>query len=386
MNPERQLEQHFAATFGRAPEGLWAAPGRVNLIGEYTDLNEGFVLPFATPQATRVLAGGREDRCLSVRSLQDRDGGRLDMDLDNPEMPVGWSAYPLAVARAIELYGYGVKGADLLIESDVPVGAGLSSSAALECSVALALCALSGIDLPPMAVALIAQRAENQFVGVPSGIMDQAASMCCTAGNALLLDTRALQARQVPFDPEAAGLSLVVVDTRVKHGLAESAYGERRKSCEDAARALGVRALRDVPLDKSEEALARLSERGSEVLVRRARHVLTEEARVLAVVEHLDAGDLSGLGQLLLAGHRSARDDFEISSPELDTVVEVAMASGALGARLTGAGFGGSAIALIASELAGAFEAEVTEQFAAKGFAGPACFLAAPSAGARRER
>jgi len=385
------LRHQFWETFGRPAEGCWAAPGRVNLIGEYTDVNEGFVLPFATPMLTRVLAARRPDRVLAVRSLQEKSedeprGAQHELALDGGGgHPRGWLAYPLAVARALEASGYQVVGADLLIDSDVPVGAGLSSSAALECSVAMALCALSGLELEPMATALIAQRAENEFVGVPCGIMDQAASMCSQAGHALLLDTRDLQVRQVPFDPEAAALSIVVVDTRVKHGLTGSAYADRRQSCEQAAKALGVRALRDIPLDRTDEALQRLARTGDEVLVKRARHVLSEEARVLEVAAQLGAGDLRSVGPLLFAGHRSLRDDFEVSSVELDAVVEVAGSSGALGARLTGAGFGGSALALIASDRVKGFQRSVVAEFGARGFTPPAFSVTAPSEGARRQ-
>jgi galactokinase len=380
------LGQEFVATFGRPAQGAWVAPGRVNLIGEYTDLNEGFVLPFATPMVTRALAARRADRVLAVRSLQGKQpAARHDLDLDGDGAPGGWLAYPLAVARSLEASGYDAPGADLLLDSDVAVGAGLSSSAALECAVAMALCGLAGVDLPPMTVALVAQRAENEFVGVPCGIMDQAASMCSGTGHALLLDTRDLTTRQVPFDPEASGFSLVVVDTRVKHGLTDSAYGERRRSCESAAKALGVTALRDVPLEETEDALERLALVGDPVLVKRARHVLTEEARVLQAVEHLEKGDLNAVGPILFAGHRSLRDDLEVSSVELDAVVEVARSAGAVGARLTGAGFGGSAIALIASGAVDGFRQSVTEEFKRQGFARPAYFVTTPSAGARRE-
>ena len=379
-----RLEAHFAGTFGRAAEGSWAAPGRVNLIGEYTDLNDGFVLPFATPQVTRVVAARRDDRALGVRSMQGEDAGAVELELGNPVSPKGWVAYPYAVARAIELYGFRLGGADLIVDSDVPVGAGLSSSAALECSVGMALCDLYEVPLTPMATALVSRRAENEFVGVPCGVMDQAASMCCTAGNVLLLDTRSLESRQVPFSPTAAGYSVVVVDTRVKHGLAESAYGERRASCERAAQALGVQALRDVPAEQSGQALERLAALGDEVLVRRARHVFTEQARVIEVVRRLDSGDVAGIGPLLFEGHASLRDDFEVSCDELDTVVEVARSVGAAGARLTGAGFGGSAIVLIGSGRADHLVDAVTAEFGVRGFTEPYCFTVEPSAGARR--
>jgi galactokinase len=380
-------ERRFAETYGRPPEGCWAAPGRVNIIGEYTDLTGGFVLPIAIPQVTRVSAAKRADRRLSVRSLQERSGaGPVDLDLGGTHQPKGWAAYPVAVARALEASGHRIGGADLLIDSNVPIGAGLSSSAALECGVAMALCALFEVELAPMTLALIAQRAENEFVGVPCGVMDQVASMCCKTGHALLLDTRSLHTRQVPFDLSAAGFALVVIDTGVKHEVGKSAYGDRRASCEAAAQLLGVAALRDVPTEEVANALGRLTELGDEVLVRRARHVLTEQARVLGVVGHLEAGDLEAIGPLLVDGHRSLRDDFDVSCAELDTVVDVSTASGALGARLTGAGFGGSAIVLVRQEAVTAVETAVLAAFDERGFARPACFSVVPSQGARRER
>jgi galactokinase len=374
---------HFAETYGRQPEGCWAAPGRVNVIGEYTDLNDGFVLPIAIPQVTVVAAARRGDRRLLVRSVQAGGTGELvDLDLASTEGPKGWAAYPLAVALSLLASGHPIDGADLLIESEVPIGAGLSSSAALECSVAVALCALFGIELSPMEIALIAQRAENDFVGVPCGIMDQAASMCCRPGYALFLDTRTLVPQQVPFDLPAAGLALIVIDTQVKHDLMGSAYAERRGSCLEAARLLGVPALRDVPADEADRALQRLAELGDDVVVRRARHVLSEQARVLEVVRRLEAGQPGTIGELLSASHRSLRDDFEVSSPELDAVVEVANAAGALGARLTGAGFGGSAIVLVAADDVVAVETVVNEGLAERGFGAANCFTVVASAGA----
>jgi galactokinase len=380
MNPE----VHFAEAYDRPPEGLWAAPGRVNVIGEYTDLNEGFVLPIAIPQVTVVAAARRRDRRLLVRSVQAGDASSpVDLDLASTDGPKGWAAYPLAVARSLMEAGHSIGGADLLIESEVPIGAGLSSSAALECSVAVALCALFGIELPPMEIALISQRAENEFVGVPCGIMDQAASMCCRPGNALFLDTRTLVPQQVPFDLPAAGLALIVIDTQVKHDLVGSAYAERRGSCLEAASLLGVPALRDVPEGEAARALERLGQLGDEVLVRRARHVLTEQARVVEVVRRLEAGRPETIGELLSASHRSLRDDFEVSAPELDTVVDAANAAGALGARLTGAGFGGSAIALVADADVVAVEDRVNEGLAEQGFGAANCFTVVASAGAQ---
>jgi galactokinase len=364
----------------------WSAPGRVNLIGEYTDLNESFVLPIAIPRTTRALVAVRSDRALVMRSThQDQGDGSppVTVQLGDP-LPGGWAAYPTAVAMALEASGRPVPGAELLIDSDVPVGAGLSSSAALECSVAASLCSLAGFDLPAMDLALVARRAENDFVGVPCGIMDQAASMCCQDAHALLLDTRSLEVQHVPFDLSAAGLGLLVVDTRVKHELGASAYSRRLEACQLAARTLGVRALRDVPANQVESSLSSLADVWDGEVAKRARHVLTEQARVLRIVEVLRAGDPAAMGSGLFAGHASLRDDFEVSCAELDAVVEAAGAAGALGARMTGAGFGGSAIVLGEQSRLGAIESAVRASFDDLGFAPPHCFPVAASAGAHR--
>ncbi len=381
------LSADFERTFGRPPELGWSAPGRVNLIGEYTDLNESFVLPIAIPRTTRALVAGRTDRVLVVRSTHQGDGdgsGPVTVQLGDPVLPTGWAAYPAAVALALEATGRPVPGAELLIDSDVPVGAGLSSSAALECSVAAALCSLAGADLAPMDLALVARRAENDFVGVPCGIMDQAASMCCQEVHALLLDTRSLEVRQVPFDMTAAGLGLLVVDTRVKHELGASAYSRRWEACQLAARALGVRALRDVPADQVEGSLGALDGVWDGEVLKRARHVLTEQARVLHIVEVLRAGDPAAMGADLFAGHASLRDDFEVSCAELDAVVDAAGAAGAIGARMTGAGFGGSAIVLAELARLGDIESAVRASFDQQGFASPHCFPVTASGGAHR--
>jgi galactokinase len=381
------LAADYQRTFGRPPEVAWSAPGRVNLIGEYMDLNESFVLPIAIPRRTRAMAAPRQDRALVMRSVQQDGGGSpalVVVPLDDPVVPSGWTAYPAAVALALAASGRPVPGADMLIDSDVPVGAGLSSSAALECAVAGALCTLAGLDLPPMDLALLARRAENDFVGVPCGIMDQAASMCCQDAHALLLDTRSLDVQQVPLDLGAAGLGLLVVDTRVKHELGDSAYSRRWEACQLAARTLGVRALRDVPAHQVQSSLSSLGGVWDGEVLKRARHVLTEQARVLHVVEVLRAGDPAAMGPDLFAGHASLRDDFEVSCAELDAVVEAAGAAGALGARMTGAGFGGSAIVLGEQGRLGAIESAVRGSFCDFGFAPPHCFPVSASAGARR--
>ncbi|MFI1798911.1 galactokinase [Streptomyces sp. NPDC020379] len=373
----------FERAFEHPPAGIWAAPGRVNLIGEYTDINEGFVLPLALPHTVRAAAAPRADGRLRLHRGDDPRAGWAELapaELE-PGRTTGWAAYPAGVLWALREAGHELGGADVQIDGDVPQGAGLSSSAALECAAALALAGTAGIALTRQETARVCQRAENAFVGVPCGIMDQTASVSCVAGHALHLDTRDLTHRQVPFDPEAAGLRLLVVDTRVKHALADGAYAKRRAGCEAGARALGVRALRDVPHDRLKDALDRLPDPGIRALV---RHVVTENERVRQVVAHLDAGDVRAVGPLLDAGHASLRDDFRVSCPELDLAVAVANSAGALGARMTGAGFGGSVVALAPAERAADVERAVLDAFARAGHARPRVFAVVAGAGARR--
>ncbi|MEU5238644.1 galactokinase [Streptomyces lydicus] len=375
--------ERFAAVYGTAPQGIWAAPGRVNLIGEHTDYNDGFVMPLALPHTTLAAAAPRTDGVLRLHS-GGADGGIVELRLDElrPAPGAGWAAYPAGIVWAMREAGLPVGGADLHYDSTVPTGAGLSSSAALEVATALALNDLYGLGLERQRLAQLAQRAENAFVGVPCGIMDQTAAACCTEGHALFLDTRDLTRRQVPFDLAAEGLRLLVVDTRVQHELGDGAYAERRAGCESGARALGVRALRDVAAPQLPEALAKLADRPAvQALV---RHIVTENDRVEQVVACLDAGRPRAIGPLLTAGHASLRDDFKISCRELDLAVDTANAAGALGARMTGGGFGGSAIVLVEETAARTVGTAVTEAFAAAGHAAPRIFEAVPSAGAHR--
>lgn len=368
--------------FGVAPEGRWAAPGRVNLIGEHTDYNDGFVLPLALPHATIATASRREDHTLRLSSAQ-MPGGTVEIPFSvlTPRAVEGWAAYPAGVLWALREAGHAVGGADIRYLSDVPTGAGLSSSAALEVVTALALNDLYGLGLDASALALLSQRAENEFVGMPCGVMDQMAAARCTAGHVLHLDTRDLTSRQVPFDMAAEGLTLLVVDTRVTHALADGAYAERRAACEAGAATLGVHALREVSLASLPAALDRLSD----VTVRqRVRHVVTENARVGQVVSLLEAGRTRETGPLLTAGHASLRDDFEVSCPELDLVVDTAVTAGAHGARMTGGGFGGSALVLLDTGEADRVSQAVRDAFAVAGHRPPRIFEALPSAGARR--
>ncbi|MFD5052227.1 galactokinase [Streptomyces tendae] len=375
--------ERFRELYGAEPEGVWAAPGRVNLIGEHTDYNDGFVMPFALPHQAVAAVSRRDDGVLRLHSA-DVDAGPVELRVADlaPGSDKSWTAYPSGVVWALREAGHELTGADVHLASTVPSGAGLSSSAALEVVVALALNDLYSLGLRGWQLARLCQRAENVYVGAPVGIMDQTASACCEAGHALFLDTRDLSQRQIPFDLAAEGMRLLVVDTRVKHSHSEGEYGKRRAGCEKGAALLGVDALRDVPYADLDAALERL---GDEEEVRRlVRHVVTEDERVERVVSLLESGDTRAIGPVLVEGHASLRDDFRISCPELDLVVDTALASGALGARMTGGGFGGSAIVLVEAGDADAVTKAVEDAFAAAGFKAPRVFGAVPSAGARR--
>ncbi|MFF5448630.1 galactokinase [Streptomyces sp. NPDC012888] len=372
----------FARLHGARPDGVWSAPGRVNLIGEHTDYNDGFALPMALPQATRVAARRRDDgllRLYSAQSGEDRTTELRVTDLVPGAVP-GWARYPAGTVWALAGAGHQVGGADLYVDSDVPAGAGLSSSAALECAVAVAYDDLYGLGLPGPELARTAQRAENAFAGVPCGVMDQMASVCCTEGAALHLDSRSLEHRQVPFGLDPHGLVLLVVDTRVRHDLADGAYAALRAGCERAAGLLGLPALRDLAPGELGAALDRLPAE----LAPLVRHVVTENARVTEAVRLLAAGDTPALGPLLTAGHASLREDYRVSCAETDLAVDTAVAAGALGARMTGGGFGGSVIALVPAARADGVRGAVTEAFRRAGHRAPAVLRAVPSAGAAR--
>ncbi len=338
-----ELVRTFTDTVGAAPDGVWQAPGRVNLLGEHTDYNEGFVLPVAIDLSCLAAARRRSDGVLHLRSVQAGDTRPLPLEDLGPQHIRGWSRYAAGTAWALLQQGIALHGADVVVSSDVPSGAGLSSSAALECAVGLALCDLADVQIDRTALALAGQRAEVDVVGAPVGVMDQMVSVHGRTGAAILLDCRSLAVRAVPLHLERAHLRLVVIDTRVTHAHATGGYAARRAACEQAAALLGVAALRDATLEDVEGAADRL---GDERL-RRARHVVTENRRVLALADALQRGDLSPLGALLAAGHASLRDDFEVSCPELDSAVDAALAAGAVAARMTGGGFGGSVLAVV---------------------------------------
>lgn len=374
----------FAERYGRAPLGEWSAPGRVNLIGEHTDYNDGFVLPFAIDRRTAVALGARDDRLVRVASAAEAETVEVHLDALDPDAVAGWAAYPLGVVWALGEFGAALDrlpGVDLFIDGEVPIGAGLSSSAALESSVALALDEHWGLGLDRETLARVGRLAENRVVGAPTGIMDQAASLLGEADSAVFIDCRSLDAEVVPLGFDADGLRLVVIDTRVSHAHATGGYAARRASCEAGARLLGVDALRDVSVADLDRAARLLDDE----TFRRVRHIVTEDQRVLDTVRALREHGPTAIGPLLDASHASMRDDFEISTPELDLAVATAQANGAIGARMTGGGFGGSAIALVIEPLVPVLERAVRAAFAEERYREPAIFTVRPSAGARRD-
>ena len=362
---EQRAARAYKEKFGEEPELVASAPGRVNLIGEHTDYNGGFVLPCAIDRRIAVAVGAGEGALYSA----DFDQTRQIDDKDS-----SWADYPRGVAWAIGEAGHEIGGFRAAFAGDVPLGSGLSSSAAIEAATALALDAFFGLGVGRTDLALACQRAENDYVGVGTGIMDQYASLLCEAGAALLVDCRSLDAESVPLDLQAAGLALVVCDTRVERGLADTGYNDRRATCERAAGMLGVEELRDA----TEGDLDLLS--GAEL--KRARHVISENARVLEAVGALRGRDFDEFGRLMYASHASLRDDYEVSTPELDTFVRAAEQHGASGARLTGAGFGGCAIALVPEDKTGAFTKACEQAFAEREFEEPAFYEFVPAAGA----
>lgn len=378
----RRLEARFESLYDGPPEGSSVAPGRVNLIGEHVDYNNGRCLPMALPHATYAALATRRDDRVRISSLQQESPWSGTVERLGPGHVTGWASYVAGVIWALREQGLDVPGLDILVDSRVPVGAGLSSSAALECSVAVGVCALVGIELSDTVrrdLATACVRAETEVAGAPTGGMDQTISLLGREGQVLLLDCRDWSTEHVPWALATERLTLLVIDTRAAHTLVDGGYASRRADCEEAARILGVESLREV--SDPDTALGQLRD---ERLVRRTRHVLSEMARVEQAVDELRSRDFAALGSTFDASHASLRDDFEVSCAELDVAVATSRGHGALGARMTGGGFGGSAIALVPEDQVGAICEAVAEAFADRGWPGPGFLIAEPSAGARR--
>lgn len=376
MSKSERIRVKFLEIFGAEPEVISAAPGRVNLIGEHVDYNDGFVLPFAISAQTFCALRVRSDGAIRIASAQ-RDFELFEASVSELQPLSGphWTRYILGV-----IWSLGIEsGFEILVDSEVPAGAGLSSSAALECSVALAINHRLQLGKTLAELARITQRAENEFVGVPCGIMDQSISLMATQGHALLIDCRDLSTRQVRVDFESAGLKLLIVDTRAHHALVDGGYAQRRAQCEEVARQLGIRALRDIDID----GLSKMEGEIEPTHFRRARHVVSEIARVTEAIDALEQDEFVAFGRLLSESHRSLRDDYNVSCPELDLVVDTSMREGALGARMVGGGFGGSAIALIKAGDAGRIASKLEQEFSEGGYKAPRFFDSLPSQGAQ---
>ena len=370
------LASKFQEVFGTRPDIIASAPGRVNLIGEHVDFLDGFVLPFAISDATTVAIAKNSSNKIRCASIQ-KKGVVSTIDCANiaPKSGEAWARYPIGV-----LWSLGIEtGIDILVDGQVPLGAGLSSSAALECAVATAINEFFNLGLTLPELARAAQRAENIYVGMPCGIMDQSVSLMATEGNALLLDTRDLSIEQIPFNIAPLGLELLVIDTQVHHALVDGGYAERRASCEKAIADLDITSLRDISIS---EFVARKPELDEKTYLR-AFHGVTEMQRVLEAVALLKAGDFVGFGEIVTAAHISLRDNYTVSCPELNLAVDTALKFGALGSRMIGGGFGGSAIALIKAKDSELIKSEIKNGFMKARFKSPRFFSALPSAGAQ---
>jgi len=372
------LASKFAEIFGNQPDLIASAPGRVNLIGEHVDFLDGFVLPFAISDVTTVAIAKNSKQEIRVASIQ-KDGAITSVDISKiaPMSGEPWTRYPIGVLWALGPKALG-SGLDILVDGRVPLGAGLSSSAALECAVVTAVNELFSLNLSLPELARAAQRGENVYVGMPCGIMDQSVSLMATEGNALLLDTRDLSTQQIPFDIAPLGLELLVIDTQVHHALVDGGYAERRASCEKAVADLGIKSLRDISVSEFQ---ARKSELDSKTYLR-AYHGVTEMKRVLDAVALLKSGDFVGFGEIVTLAHESLRDNYTVSCPELDLAADTANKFGALGARMIGGGFGGSAIALIKARDSELVKSEIKSAFSLAKFKPPRFFSALPSKGA----
>jgi galactokinase len=375
-----ELSREFVARHGRDPVGVLAAPGRVNLIGEHVDYNGGRCLPLTLPHACYVAAAARDDDAVTVRSRQADSDWSGTLDATGPGQVEGWVGYVVGALWAMREDGLDLPGMDLLVDGRVPLGSGLSSSASLSCAASLAACAAAGIVVDGAVRSRLVDaciRAENEVVGAPTGGLDQAAALLGSPGAALLIDFADGTRRDVPWEPGADGLALLVVDTRVHHELTDGGYGARRDDCDRAARQLGLDHLAAATLDD----LDRLDD---DRLRRRTRHVVTEVDRVDACVRLLEAGRMEDLGPVLTASHVSLRDDYEVSCPELDAVVDVALEHGAVGARMTGGGFGGSAIVLVPTDLADAVGDAVVSAFDERGWREPGVIEVGPAVASGR--
>ena len=369
------IARSFEEIYGRKPEVIAEAPGRVNLIGEHIDYSEGFVLPFAIADRAYAAIAARSDGLVRIASHQRKEKiFSIDISDVKPGSKGDWEKYVLGV-----LWSLGItKGVDILVDGSVPSGAGLSSSAALECSVAVGLNALFSLEMSKQDLARATQKAENDYVGMPCGIMDQSVSLMGQAGAALLLDCRDLTTESIPFDVASAGLELLIIDTQAHHALVDGGYAERRAACESVAGKLSIPSMRHLTLEVLETNREKLT--ATEFI--RARHAVTEIARVLEAVTALRASDFATLGKLINASHASLRDDYAVSCPELDVAVAASVAAGAMGSRMVGGGFGGSAIALIKASDVQKTKDAVLAAFEAKGFKKPRFFTSLPSAGA----
>jgi len=378
MEAVEKLTTCYRKLAGSNPKGIWFAPGRVNLIGEHTDYNGGFVLPFALEQRALIAAGHRDDGLIVMHAADLSETMEVPLSALAPGQG-GWAAYLAGVLWVLREAGHQVGAVTLALTSDVPLGAGLSSSAAIECAVMAAMCDLFSLNIAPMERAQLAQRAENVYVGAPTGLLDQAASTLCRTGHGLFLDCRTLETTDVPLPLHEQGFEILVLDTHSPHSHIDGEYGERRATCEQAAKILGVRALRDVT--DLDAALSRLPDTQ---MRRRVRHVVSENERTRAALGLAKKGLLSELPRLLNESHISMREDYEITVPTVDLAVETALMHGAFGARMTGGGFGGCIIAWCSTGQANRIGSAVHEAFEKAGFQKPSWFTATPSGGAGR--
>jgi galactokinase len=360
-----KARDEFTRRFKAEPR-IFRAPGRVNLIGEHTDYNDGYVMPFAIDRATIVAGAKRDDRRIEVVALDMNETASIDLDAEPQKQRDSWTDYVEGIARCVEERFGRISGANLLITSDVPIGSGLSSSAAIEVSVGLALLSLSGIEIDREKLAFAGQKAEHEYAGTKSGIMDQFASALCKKGSAMLLDCRSLERQEIPFETDDS--VTVVCDTKVEHSLASSEYNKRREECEEGVRLLKkhlpeIKALRDVSLEQLEKYKDDLTD----TIYRRCRHVIGENKRTLKAADFFKSRDLAAAGKLMFESHASLRDDYQVSCKELDALVDIASSvDGVFGARMTGGGFGGCTVNIIRKAILDEFKTLISEGYSAR--------------------